>query len=72
MLHTQRGIQCHNVGGVGHFSIHNGQEKNTVNPYYGTDKSKTVIFNNSIKNITALRGVPLLKKPNFQTFRPRF
>ena len=27
MLHTQRGIQHHNVGGVGHFSIDNGQEK---------------------------------------------
>jgi len=24
---------CHNVGGVGHYSIDNDQEKNTVNPY---------------------------------------
>jgi hypothetical protein len=37
MLHTQHGIQRHNVGGVGHYSIHNGQEKNTVNTYYLLD-----------------------------------
>ena len=33
MLHTQHGIQRHDVGGVGHFPINNGQEKNTINPW---------------------------------------
>jgi hypothetical protein len=32
MLYMQRGIQRHNVGGVGHFSIDNGQEKTLLTP----------------------------------------